>query len=339
MPSLEHDSTASSDIDWTYPLTPPPLPSLEVPQTMFRPLTDIPEGLELTPLELPLRQFEDLQVISDDGSGERDELGGNADSNVPDDVEMETEEHITHHTSADEPQATRTDTDSIYEARPTSLPPIDTITDAPPANEDDELDQGEDGEGPENAQNSPASPYFDPEVWKEPDTLQRTRQQRDCAHYLRQVLSRFQSHMLPLTSVRFGSRISHRSFNRINEAIPQSALKEFFPEYATHTDLAKAISSVRADHRKEPNRWQTHIPRIRRIRQILGHLLFMADQLVKSYGYLEGLKEYVIAHDIDFWHADPQGGGLLYTHEYQYLFGFREFLAREEYHEFASRIQ
>jgi hypothetical protein len=65
----------------------------------------------------------------------------------------------------------------------------------------------------------------------------------------------------------------------------------------------------------------------------------MADQLVKSYGYLEGLKEYVIAHDIDFWHVDPQGGGLLYTHEYQYLFGFREFLAREEYHELASRIQ
>ena len=142
--------------------------------------------------------------------------------------------------------------------------------------------------------------------------------------------------MLPLTSVRFGSRASHRSFNRLHEAIPHSALKELFPEYVTHADLAKAISSVRADHRKEPNRWQTHIPRIRRIRQILTHLLFIADQLVKSFGYLDGLKEYVIAHGIEFWHADPQGGGLLYTHEYQYLFGFCEFLAREEYHELAA---
>ena len=156
---------------------------------------------------------------------------------------------------------------------------------------------------------------------------------------MRLVLSRLQAHILPLTSVRFGSRMSHRSFHRLHEAIPQSTLQTFFPEYENHTQLAKAISSERANRRKEPNRWQTHIPRIRRIRQLLENFIYSAHAHVRNYGYLDGLQEYVARHNIEFWHADPQGGGLFYTHEYQYLYGLREFLVREEYHELAARVQ
>ena len=68
-------------------------------------------------------------------------------------------------------------------------------------------------------------------------------------------------------------------------------------------------------------------------------LTYAADQHVRSYGYLEGLKEYVSKHGIEFWHADPQGGGLFYTHEYQFLFGLREFLTKEEYPKLASYVQ
>ena len=68
-------------------------------------------------------------------------------------------------------------------------------------------------------------------------------------------------------------------------------------------------------------------------------LTYAADQLVRTHGYFEGLKEYVVEHDIDFWHADPQGGGLFYTHEFQFLYGLHEFLIKEHYPELASQVQ
>ena len=70
-PSLGHDSTASSDIDWTYPPSPSPLPSLELPHITTEvphPVTHIPDS-ELPELGLPLRQFEDLQVGADNAGG------------------------------------------------------------------------------------------------------------------------------------------------------------------------------------------------------------------------------------------------------------------------------
>ena len=111
---LEHDSTASSDIDWTYPLTPPPLPSLEVPQPTIQPLSNIPEEPELMPLKLPLRQFEDLQVNSDNRWGERDELAEDPNSNIFADVEMQIVDTPTHLTSVATPSVTVFEANSIY---------------------------------------------------------------------------------------------------------------------------------------------------------------------------------------------------------------------------------
>ena len=159
--------------------------------------------------------------------------------------------------------------------------------------------------------------------------------QCNSAHWMRLVLSQLQAHMLPLMSVHFGSCSSHHSFHCLHEAIPQSALQQFFPDYKTHADLAKAISTVWANRRKEPNCWQTHISCIWWIRQLLDHFIQAAHDHVRNHGYLDGLKEYVIQHDIKFWHADPQGGGLFYTFEHQYLYGLCQFLTREEYPELA----
>ena len=303
-PSLDTDISStdpnnspdtSLDNEWAYPLTPPPLPSLEVPQITIRPLPVVPENpeVELPALDLPLRQFEDLQVGSNNTSesGKGDEVGNNDTSNVPVDVEMENVEYHTHQNSADNSTILQDDEEDIRAHHSTSLPPIDTISNAPPVNEDDELDQGE--ETPEDAQNlTPPSPYFDPDVWKELDPAHLTQNQRNSAHQMRLVLSRLQAHMLLLTSVHFGSRSSHRSFHRLHEAIPQSALQQFFPDYETHADLAKAISTVQANQRKEPNCWQTHIPHIRRIRQLLDHFMQAAHNHVRNHGYLDGLKEY-----------------------------------------------
>jgi len=68
-------------------------------------------------------------------------------------------------------------------------------------------------------------------------------------------------------------------------------------------------------------------------------LTYAADEHVRNHGYLEGLKEYVAKHDIEFWHTDVQGGGIFYTHEYQFLYGLWEFLTKEGYPELASNIQ
>ena len=228
-----------------YPPTPPPLPSFELPQIEIRPAPKRPEDpeLELPALKLPLQQFEDLRVDSNAASDSGKEVLEGLPSNVPVDVEMENVEYCAHQLSIDASTTLQDDEEDIRAHHSTSLLPIDTISNAPLVNEEDELDQGE--ETPEDAQNlMPPSPYFDPNVWKELDPAHLTQNQCNSAHQMRLVLSRLQDHMLLLTSVHFGSRSSHRSFHRLHEAIPQFALQQFFLDYETHADLAKAISTV-----------------------------------------------------------------------------------------------
>lgn len=81
---------------------------------------------------------------------------------------MENVEYRAHQLSTDASTTLQDDQEDIRAHHSTSLPPIDTISNAPLVNEEDELDQGE--ETPEDAQNlMPPSPYFDPDVWKELD--------------------------------------------------------------------------------------------------------------------------------------------------------------------------
>jgi len=143
IPSLEHDSTVSSDIDWTYPPTPPPLPSLKVPEPTVQPLSDIPEEPELTELDLPLQQFEDLQVNADNERREKNELGKELDSNIPGDVEMQTIDKLTHPASTDIPPVTVLEADSIY--GDDDIPHPGQIRDCSPSpiEEEDELNQDE----------------------------------------------------------------------------------------------------------------------------------------------------------------------------------------------------
>ena len=132
-------------------------------------------------IDLPLHQFKDMWVNNDitQDSGKEIVTQGNKEdmvmesSNVPVDVEMEIVKKETHPPSTGLPSILGYDENHTDDYQLTSLLPIEKIIDTPLANEEDELAQ--DGETPEDVQNSsPTSSYFDPNIWKEPDTLQHT---------------------------------------------------------------------------------------------------------------------------------------------------------------------
>ena len=336
IPSLEHDSTVSSDIDWTYPPTPPPLPSLEVPEPTVQPLSDIPEEPELAELDLPLQQFEDLQVDADNERGEKNELGKELDSNVPGDVEMQTIDKLTYPASTDVPPVTVLEADSIY--GDDDIPHPGQIHDCSPSpiEEEDELNQDEPTEESLRHESQLALQCEIDRTILEEEPPRSYYQQYSRAAMSRSM-SRILAQVLPLISTRFGSRVSFRAINRLREVVPPQQFAQFFREYGSYAELSKSISAVREDQRNIPNRWQAHLPRIRRIRQLITQFIDDADSLVKHHGYLDGLKEYAVLHEIKYWNVETQG--LLYYHEAQYLYALREFLANESYSDLASRTQ
>jgi len=351
IPSLDTNISSSdpnsstevtSDDEWAYPPTPPPLPSLEIPRITIQPLTSVPEDpeLELPALDLPLRQFEELQVDSDHASESGMGVAEKQLSIVPFDVEMGNDEENAHQSSTDTAMTFHDNERDFQAHRSTSLPPIETIGDVVLATEDEEATTENPIAAEEERQVQPQQqPPNDFAYWNRYNDGHLTRYQRDSAITLQRSISRLQSHLFPLTAVRFGRRTSHQSFFRLHEAVPKATLEHYFPNFESYTQLANAISSICTDNCKVPNRWQTYIPRIRRIRQFFMGLTYAADEHVRNHGYLEGLKEYVAKHDIEFWHADVQGGGIFYTHEYQFLYRLREFLTKEGYPELTSNIQ
>ena len=356
LPSLDNDiassdPTSSTDItlddEWAYPPMPPPLPSLEVPQITIQPLPVVSENLELElpALELPLRQFEDLQVNSSNVSESGKEAAGDQLCNVPGDVEMVSAELDTYLLSTDTTTCDNINSNHGSEENP--IPHIEAIASSPSTNDRGELAQGEDpldndqpgSEDPlDNDQpGSQSLPYFDDEPRIIADHPSRTYYQGQINAELRRILGRILAQMLPLTTLHFGSRVSYRAQHRLREVIPQHLFEMLFREYGSHAELAKSISTVREDQRNIPNRWQVHLPRLRRIRQLIVQYIHTAESLVKHHGYLDGLKEYVAQNDVEFWTTDPRG--LLFYHENQYLYAFQQFLVNESYTDVALRTQ
>jgi hypothetical protein len=335
-----NDSTdATSDLDWAYPPTPPPLPSFEIPQITIQPQPTILEDpeLELPALNLPLRQFEDLHVGSDAADELEKEIGERMgdNRNVPRDVDMKSVELDTHPCLTDHP-TTNNDTNSNHGGEANTIPSVEVIITTPSTEEHDELDQ----EDPplDNDQSEPQSPpYFDDEPRLIADHPPRTYYQGQLEAELRRILGRILAQMLPLTTLHFGSRVSYRAQHRLREVIPKHLFEMLFREYGSYAELAKSISTVREDQRNIPNRWQVHLPRLRRIRQLIVQYIHTAESLVKHHGYLDGLKEYVTQNNVEFWNTDPRG--LLYYHENQYLYAFHRFLVDESYPDVALRTQ
>jgi len=143
--------------------------------------------------------------------------------------------------------------------------------------------------------------------------------------------------MLPLTTLHFGSRTSHWAFHCLREVILKFQFDMLFREYGNYTELAKSISTIREDQHTIPNRWQVHLLRLCRIHQLIVQYIHTGESLVKHYGYLDGLKEYAVQANIEFWNAEPQG--LLYYHEIQYLYALQHFLADKSYTKLISHTQ
>ena len=249
---------------------------------------------------------------------------------------MQLNDNPTHPAPTDIPPVTVLDTDSIYDNNDTSPPPLgnSSLTD------EDELtrDELDEHETRRTAQREiQLAGQLEDERWIIDEHPPRSFYQQQSTAAMRRTMSRILAHVLPLISTRFGSRISFRAINRLREVIPQQQFDQFFREYGNYVELAKGISAVREDQRQVPNRWQVHLPRIRRIRQLITQYINDGDTLVKHHGYLDGLREYVVRHRIEFWDIETQG--LLYHHEAQYLHALQQFLANESYSDLASRTQ
>jgi len=173
-----------------------------------------------------------------------------------------------------------------------------------------------------------ASAYED-EGWVIGERPNRSYPQQYREHLMRRTIRRLTPQIMPLTSICFGSRMSCRTIGRLREAIPPPTFRRVFREFKNHAELADSICTVREDQRRIPNRWQNHLPRLQRVRQLITEYIDHAEELVKCHGHLDGLKEYAVTNRIEFWNADKQGNGLLYTHEYEYLYALHRFRINE----------
>jgi len=221
----------------------------------------------------------------------------------------------------------------------TSLPPIETIVNPPPSDEDEHRPDSERSASALPPNGSIAAYDFDNDSWNY-DTIppRRTFYQAYSSAAMVRTIRQIMALLLPLNALRFGQRQTHRPINRLSETIPRNQFHRLFREYQNYQDLTDSIGSVCEDQRKVPNRWIPHLQRVRRVRQLLQQYIDNAESLLKNHGYLDGLKEYVAEHQVEFWLAESPGG-LLYTHELQYLYGLNCFLVDNDYPHLAKRTQ
>jgi hypothetical protein len=154
---------------------------------------------------------------------------------------------------------------------------------------------------------------------------------------LANTLSTLLSSILPLTAIRFGSQGSGRLHNNLSQYIDTTVFRDLFREFEDYDDLAKHVSRVRDNQHRVPNCWQCYFPRLLEIRRLLGSYLTQAEAFVKNHsGYRNGLREYALIADIDYWHAES-GNGVLHAHEAQYLFVLCRFLTDQHHYELARK--
>jgi hypothetical protein len=177
------------------------------------------------------------------------------------------------------------------------------------------------------------------ESWYPDGHPSRSYPQQTSADEMRRTLSQLTTHLLPLTTIRFGSRMSYRTIGRLREAIPQPTFIRLFRDFGTYENLADSICTSRDNHGKVPNRWQAHLSRLRRIRQLATQYIKKAETLLQNHGFIDGLKDYADTHDFDLWHTEKHTGSLFYPHELEYFHALHQFLIDESYFDLAYRTR
>jgi hypothetical protein len=133
--------------------------------------------------------------------------------------------------------------------------------------------------------------------------------------------------------------MSYRTIGRLREAIPQPTFIRLFRDFGTYENLADSICTSRDNHGKVPNRWQAHLSRLRRIRQLATQYIKKAETLLQNHGFIDGLKDYADTHDFDLWHTEKHTGSLFYPHELEYFHALHQFLIDESYFDLAYRTR
>ncbi|PPQ81882.1 hypothetical protein CVT26_014327 [Gymnopilus dilepis] len=157
-----------------------------------------------------------------------------------------------------------------------------------------------------------------------PICMRMTVTQRKMAERCARTLMALDRKVADVSKVTFGSRRSPRNNRRLRDILSESELVWNFSEYTTFEELEEDL--IRYSERDTPNRWQPHIIQLRQLRRNVGHLLHLANDLVKVFGYTDGLRSYADYHHINIWQEPLDSHALFFRFETQFLLTFRKFL-------------
>ncbi|PPQ76829.1 hypothetical protein CVT26_002425 [Gymnopilus dilepis] len=159
------------------------------------------------------------------------------------------------------------------------------------------------------------------------------------AHYSREFSKLFNL-MVHTSRITFGQRRSLRHVSRIQKALPPRLLRQHFSEYDTYALLEQDLLD-RGKNGQE-NRWKAQLNRIKQLRHTTTTVLYAADRLLKSYGYTDGLREYVRVHAINPRQIPEVHHPVFHPFEIQYFVNLSRFLydynVLGEYHRINSLL-
>ncbi|KDR84200.1 hypothetical protein GALMADRAFT_205918 [Galerina marginata CBS 339.88] len=124
-------------------------------------------------------------------------------------------------------------------------------------------------------------------------------------------------------NISFGNRRSQRKIPNLRDAIPVARFQFLFREYRGYNSLEHDIINQRTG---EVNRWQGHVNTLLGLRRSIRLTLRTADEFVKTYGYKEGLRDYVEYHGINIWQDNHRPIPIFHSFETLYFASLQRFL-------------
>jgi hypothetical protein len=332
-PTTQDDELSSTDNDWIYPPTPPRLPSMELPVT--RRLEDLhtddspPPGL----IENTAEDLEIMRVELDKASAALNQPSPPAIEYLDDEtLQGESTDEIVRPTlvlgqstdNTSSPPPSQSAMSSDISSTPASDRHLSPRGYSPP---------GTPEEPPLGALDDLSNVGLCPNPFAVQVNVSDRQMTRPLSYFqrlhevtLRRSMGKALANLAPATAIRFGSRVSPRSTTKWAELIPPSQFLQFFPGFKSYAEIERLISTRRANYERIPNRWQSQLTRIRRLRHLVYRVIQDAEHLVISYGFTHGLRDFAVG--LDYWHAGLTTNGLLHPREARYFYVLDIFLTQ-----------
>ena len=176
--------------------------------------------------------------------------------------------------------------------------------------------------------------YTTADAYRPLTTLRYPVQGRVHARFARSlaIMNRLITHLSKTT---FGNRLSPRHTSSLRYIISPTEFKEFFSEYETFEGLERAISD-KSKGNDAYNRWQGHLAQLISLRRVTNLTFRYSEDLIKTYGYEDGLRSYVHYHGIHICQTPLLPHPIFHAFEVQYLISLQRFLydynSPAEYH-------